>query len=118
MLFRFPRADLEDGKLRPALLLGRLPGEHGDCLICMISSQLRHEVAGFDEAIGPGDDDFAGSGLKVRSLIRIGRLAVIERSILAGAIGRVADLRLREIRKRLADWILEPGAVDQTMGRG
>jgi mRNA interferase MazF len=30
ILFRFPQADLEEGKLRPALLLGRLPGEYED----------------------------------------------------------------------------------------
>jgi hypothetical protein len=26
VVFRFPQTDLEEGKLRPALLLGRLPG--------------------------------------------------------------------------------------------
>ena len=30
VLFRLPRTDLAEGKLRPALLLGRLPGEYGD----------------------------------------------------------------------------------------
>jgi len=42
VLFRFPRTDLGEGKLRPALLLGKLPGEYDDWLICMISSQMRH----------------------------------------------------------------------------
>ena len=51
VLFRFPRTDLEEGKFRPALLLGRLPGEYDDWLLCMISSQVRHRVAGFDEVI-------------------------------------------------------------------
>lgn len=32
VLFRFPQTDLEEGKLRPALLLGKLPGEHDDWL--------------------------------------------------------------------------------------
>ena len=36
VLFRFPQTDLEEGKLRPALLLGRLPGEYDDWLICPI----------------------------------------------------------------------------------
>jgi len=27
VLFRFPQTDLQEGKLRPALLLGKLPGE-------------------------------------------------------------------------------------------
>ena len=30
VLLRFPQTDLEEGKLRPALLLGKMPGEY-DC---------------------------------------------------------------------------------------
>jgi mRNA interferase MazF len=44
ILFRFPQTDLEEGKLRPALLLGKLPGDFDDWLICMISSQIRHYI--------------------------------------------------------------------------
>ena len=51
VVFRFPQTDLEEGKLRPALLLGKLPGEYNDWLICMISSQTRRYVAGFDEVV-------------------------------------------------------------------
>lgn len=51
VLFRFPQADLAEGKLRPALLLGKLPGAFDDWLICMISSQLRHFTDGFDEIV-------------------------------------------------------------------
>jgi mRNA interferase MazF len=34
--FRFPQTDLEKGKLRPALLLAKLPNEYDDWLTCMI----------------------------------------------------------------------------------
>lgn len=95
MLYRFPRSDLAEGKLRPELLLSRLPGEHDDHLVCMISPQLRREVTGLDDAIGPGDDDFVRSWLNVRSLIRIGHVAVVEQSMFAGAIGSVGDRRVR-----------------------
>ena len=47
VVFRFPQTDLEEGTLRPALLLGKLPGEYDDWLICMISSQTRQYIAGF-----------------------------------------------------------------------
>ena len=60
VLFRFPHADLEEGKLRPALLLGKLPGEHGDWLICMISTQLSHVVSNFDEIVRPEDRTLPG----------------------------------------------------------
>jgi mRNA interferase MazF len=105
VLFKFPRTDLAEGKLRPALLLGRLPGEYDDWLICMISSQLRHYVAEFDEVVEDDVPDFVKSGLKVASVIRVGRLAVVEGEILIGAIGEITSERLERIKGRLVDWL-------------
>ncbi len=107
VLFRFPQTDLETGKLRPALLLAKLPGEYGDWLICMISSQLRHAVPAFDELVLEDDLDFAESGLKTASVIRIGRLAVVQGEILLGAIGQIASERLSRIKNRLAEWLIQ-----------
>lgn len=94
VLFRFPQTDLEEGKFRPALLLRKLPGEYDDWLICMISSQTRHYITGFDEMVQEKDSDFGESGLKAASIIRVGRLAVVSGEILLGAIGQVSDERL------------------------
>src|SRR6266540_740769 len=107
IVFRFPQTDLEEGKLRPALLLGKLPGEYDDWLICMISSQTRQHVAGLDELIQENDADFGESGLKVTSVIRVGRLAVVSGEILIGAIGQVSSERLSRVKKRLSDWFSE-----------
>ncbi len=107
VVFRFPQTDLEEGKLRPALLLGKLPGEYDDWLICMISSQTRQYVAGFDEIIQENDSDFGESGLKVTSVIRVGRLAVVSGEILIGAIGQVSSERLSRVKKHLSDWLSE-----------
>ncbi len=106
VLFRFPHVDLEQGKLRPALLLGQLPGDHDDQLICMISSQLHHAVPDFDELCLLSDEDFPSSGLKKPSLIRIGRLAVVEGRILVGSLGTIAPARLQRIKQRLAAWLV------------
>jgi mRNA interferase MazF len=106
VLFRFPQTDLEEGKLRPALLLGKLPGAYDDWLICMISSQLRHALPEFDEIVREDDPDFAGSGLKIASVIRIGRVAVVQGEILLGAIGQIAPERLQRIKSRLAEWLM------------
>jgi len=107
VIFRFPQTDLDEGKLRPALLLGKLPGEYDDWLICMISSQTHHYLAEFDEIVEESDIDFAESGLKVTSIIRVGRLAVVSGEILLGAIGQVSDERLIRIKRHLSDWLAE-----------
>jgi len=76
-IMRFPSADLKLGKPRPVLLLARVPGVYDDWLICMISSQLRQEVEGFDDIVQEHDQDFSESGLKEASVIRVARLAVV-----------------------------------------
>jgi len=78
VLFRFPQTNQTTGKLRPALVIRKVPGPHNDWLICMIASQLSQEVRDFDEIISEKDHDFILSGLKQNSLIRIGRLAVVD----------------------------------------
>jgi mRNA interferase MazF len=106
VIFRFPQTDLEEGKLRPALLLGKLPGEYDDWLICMVSSQTHHHIAGFDEMVQESDSDFRESGLKVASVIRVGRLAVVSGEILLGAIGQISNERLGRIKQHLSEWLL------------
>lgn len=90
VLFRFPQADFSAGKLRPALLLGQVPGPYN---------------ADFDELIGEGDADFSESGLKGPSVIRVGRLAIVEDALLLGSTGEIGSDRLARIRRRLSEWI-------------
>lgn len=106
VLLRFPQADLTEGKLRPALLVAKLPGEYDDWLILMISSRIHQALSDFDEVIRDTDADYAESGLKTTSLIRLSRLAVVEGSILLGAIGHISPDRLQRIKSRLAAWLL------------
>jgi mRNA interferase MazF len=75
----------------------------------MISSQVHQRIDGFDELIEEGDEDFARSGLKVTSVIRMGRLAVVEGEMLEGSIGMISPERMRRIRKRLAEWMGDSG---------
>jgi mRNA interferase MazF len=105
VLFRFPQTDQTTGKLRPALVLRRLPGPHNDWLICMISSNLDQNIPDFDEVITTNDVDFKDSGLKVPSLIRIGRLAVVDGGILIGKLGQIDRERLLRIKHKLSIWI-------------
>lgn len=105
VLFHFPQTDLSEGKLRPALLVGSLPGPYDDWLICMISSQTHQYIEGFDEIVAEEDADFGDSGLKRTSIIRTGRLAVVEADMLAGRIGHISPDRLNRLRKKIAGWL-------------
>jgi mRNA interferase MazF len=94
-----PQAD-DQVKNRPIVLLRRLP-PFGDFLVSGISTQLHLRVAGFDEEIPAGDPEFAASGLKAASLIRLGFLAVLPDSALLGRIGSLSSARRRRLLANL-----------------
>jgi mRNA interferase MazF len=80
-----------DGRLknRPAVLLRRLP-PFGDWLVCGVSTQIQQRVADFDELIAPSDPEFANTGLKAASIIRLGFLAVLPETVMLGTIGSIS----------------------------
>lgn len=106
VLFKFTQTDQTGGKLRPALVIRKLPTLHDDWLICMISSQLSQQVPEIDEVIKEEDTDFLQSGLKTSSIIRITRLAVVNKSVLLGSIGNIGTERLVSIKKKLSEWLI------------
>jgi mRNA interferase MazF len=78
----------------------------------MISTKLQLQVTEIDEVIHDADPDFPQTGLKLTSLVRVTRLAVVSAGILHEAIGSVTDQRFNSIRLPLAQWIsgaLAPG---------
>lgn len=93
-------------KNRPAIVLRAMP-PYGDFLVCGVSTQLRQEVAGFDDPIGPGDPDFPVCGLKAPSLVRLGFLAVLPGSRLLGTIGSISETRHVGLLDRL--WLTVVG---------
>jgi mRNA interferase MazF len=103
----FPYTDLTGAKLRPVLLLRQASPRFDDWLVCMVSSQLQQAETGLDELISADDADYAGTGLKAPSVFRLSRLAVVDGSILLGAIGEISTARLLAIRQRLAAWVAD-----------
>lgn len=92
-------------KNRPVVLLRELP-PYQDFLVCGISTQLHQEVVGFDDVISPEDPDFFGSGLRAKSLIRLGFLAVVPRNKLIGSIGVISSERHQRLLITLSNYLL------------
>lgn len=102
---QLPNADLTTGKNRPVLVLGKCPGKYDDWLICPVSSRLYQVTPGVDDIVNANDADYGQTGLAVPSVIRICRLAVVESSVLIGAIGSVGAARLARVLASLKNWI-------------
>ncbi len=96
-----------DGKVknRPAIILREMP-PYRDLLVCGISSQLQQYVKDFDEIVSPTDADFKSSGLRSKSLIRLGFLAVLPRRSILGSIGAISSERHKRLLRRLSDYLI------------
>ena len=92
-------------KNRPAIFLREMP-PYRDVLVCGISTQLHQEVQGFDEVVDQTESDFAATGLRTTSLIRLGFLAVLPRSAVIGSIGSVSSERHKRLLTRLSDYLI------------
>jgi mRNA interferase MazF len=100
-----PQADGQI-KNRPAIVLRKMP-PFGDLLVCGVSTQIHLAVNNFDELIQASDSDFAGSGLKSTSLIRLGYLAVLPKSSFLGRIGAISSGRHNGLLERLAQYLTQ-----------
>lgn len=92
-------------KNRPGVFL-REVRPYGDLLICGISTQLRHEVAGYDEIVHANDFDFSSSNLTTTSLIRLGQLITVPRNHVTGKIGSISPDRHRRLLERLSEYLV------------
>lgn len=91
---------------RPAVVLREMP-PFGDVLVCGISTQLQQEVVGFDEVLSATDADFAASGVRTTSLIRLGFLSVLPVNRVIGTIGAISPARRQRLLQNLADHLLK-----------
>lgn len=87
VLVSFPFSDLSGKKLRPALVVGRPTSE--DTVLAFITSQDGEIEPNAEHLIGPGDPEFATTGLKVGSRIRLAKLATLHRSLVRRRLGRI-----------------------------
>jgi mRNA interferase MazF len=111
VLVRSLTAEGAPDKARPAVVVKRVPGPHDDWLIAMISTQLHQAVPDFDVVLISTDSDFAATRLKSSSVIRAGRLAVVNFNRLLGRIGDLAPHRITQLQRAIAAWIsASPGS--------
>jgi mRNA interferase MazF len=106
VLFRYPNADGSRGKRRPAVLIKCVGNKFGVWVVCMVSTQLQHCVEGLEVVITAQEPDFSSTGLRADSLLRTSRLVVVSESVFEIELGRLPPRCLRELKERLARWLL------------
>ncbi len=87
VLVRFPFSDLSGSKLRPALVVGRPLGD--DVILAFMTTREATAEARAEHALAPTDAEFALTGLKARSRIRLNKLATLHRALVRRRLGRI-----------------------------
>lgn len=103
ILVSMPKKDGKTKK-RPALILQYMR-PFGDVLVCGISSQVQFEVKGFDLVLDVNDDHFEYTGLKKSSVIRLGYITTVSKSVVPGKIGTIPSELLDLLISRLINYL-------------
>ncbi|MBW6537028.1 MAG: type II toxin-antitoxin system PemK/MazF family toxin [Mariniphaga sp.] len=98
VLLKFPYTDGKTYKRRPALIINDF--SDGDIIVCRITSQIYKTE--YDIFI----DDWKGSGLKLPSVIRVHKIATLEKELVEIVMGQVDNFtkgNVKTIFSKLSD---------------
>ena len=105
VLVPFPFTDLSQTKLRPAIVLHVQPdGE--DITLCFISSQNLDRVSRDELIVELSHPEFAQTGLKSTSKIRVSRIVTLERQLIKRKLGSLGLQLLESVDLILIDTFL------------
>jgi mRNA interferase MazF len=90
VLLKFPFTDRISYKLRPALVIKDL--EDGDLLVCRITSKIYQSK--YDIYL----DDWLKYGLKLPSIVRVHKMATLEKDMMVSTMGKVDIPLLNRIK--------------------
>jgi mRNA interferase MazF len=98
VLVPFPFTDLSAAKLRPALILHE---SRYDLVVAFISSRVVDTSDPFSISISSEDPQFKITGLKCSSVIRLDKLATIDRNLVVGELGDLPESLRKQVSERL-----------------
>ena len=101
VLVPFPFDDLTASKVRPAVCLTDEIKPHSHLVLAFITSRISASTSATDFVIDKSDADFATTGLKVSSTIRLHRLMTVTKSIVLSELGELSLAQRTEIENRL-----------------
>ena len=104
ILTPFPFTDLSGNKVRPALVLGVQSGGD-DITVCFISSivayNLQNKIHKFDILIDTKEKNFKKTGLKLKSIIKVTKIATLDKAVILGQIGELDTQTMNKVKNVL-----------------
>lgn len=103
VLVPFPFDDLSANKVRPAVCLTDTIKPFDHIVLAFITSRMTPNPGNTDFVVDANDADFAQTGLKVSSTIRLHRLITVSKSIVLRELGELTTKQKLEIDNRLRE---------------
>jgi mRNA interferase MazF len=91
VLIPFPFTDLSGNKVRPALVLA-VPERGADCIVAFVTSNKEGK-----SVYGVEVEPDAVSGIKASSLIRLDKIATLQKSLVLGELGKIDSKKMKQV---------------------
>ena len=101
VLTPFPFTDLSGQKVRPALVVSRSDRPGSDVVLAFITASRSHPLPTTDLLVEDSHPDFAQTGLKKSSVIKLDKLVTVETSVLLGELGELSSALLQQTDEKL-----------------
>lgn len=101
VLAPFPYSNLSANEPRPVLIVGR--SEPPDFIVAFVTSRLVRANSRAAHVIDAADPEFAATGLRVSSVIRLDRLATMHRDLLRRRLGHIGPRTREQVAACLTD---------------
>ena len=101
VLVPFPFDDLSGNKVRPAVCLTDAVGAHRHVVITFITSSVPPSSEPTDVLIDPSSADFAITGLRSRSALRLHRMVTVSATIVKRQLGVLTPNLQAQVQQRL-----------------
>ena len=99
VLVPFPFDDLSAAKVRPAVCLTDPVGPHRHVILAFITSRIPADLMETDIVLDTSQPDFATTGLRVSSTLRLHRLMTASTSLILRELGELSP----DIQAQVAD---------------
>jgi mRNA interferase MazF len=91
VLVPFPFDDLSTFKVRPALCLTEPIGPNRHIIVAFITSRIHPEITATDVLFDPAQPDFAATGLKVASTLKLHRVITVTATLIRRQLGLLSS---------------------------
>lgn len=100
VLIPFPFTDLSSHKVRPAVVVSQAT-KGDDLIVAFVSSQKPKMKESTDVLVLRESIGFSDTGLKVDSVVRVSKIATLDKKIMLGTLGVVSKGTSKEIDTKL-----------------